>query len=218
MVKEKKEILDHKTHSKILACMAVAEYDNSSESYSADIAKKLNYHRANVEKHLNVLEKNSYVVLNKTLTPQIKNKKYYSINWPRLSEDFFYFIKNKTKGFASKDFNFFNKKALFKNPYFIELIKSSFYNNFKKNNSQLKTINEMFEEIFTQMIFYLPIHESDDIEKLSNKDAYAKEIILISQKINDYIIKNQYSVLDEFYERISRKRKLMNDGTPKKNK
>ena len=124
MVKEEKKTLDHKTHNKILTCMAVQEYDNNSEDYSKRIADELDFNRANVDQHLNTLEKEGYVIQNKET--QYKNKKLYSINWLKLSQDFFDFVKNETKGFAYKNFSLLEERSIVRNFYFIELIKSSF--------------------------------------------------------------------------------------------
>ncbi|MDP3026158.1 MAG: winged helix-turn-helix domain-containing protein [Nanoarchaeota archaeon] len=212
MGKEKKETLDHKTHNKILTYMAVQEYDNESESYSKDIAGKLNCNRANIDKHLDVLEEKGYVILNKET--QHKNKKLYSINWLKLSYDFFDFIKRETKGFAYKDFSLLNKRSLVRNFYFIELIKSSFYDNFRRYGNDVKTINEIFKEIFMQMIFYVPLDGDINMDDLSKKDVDAKEIMIFSRMIKNYIIENQSNSLDEFYTRIELKAKHMKEQTP----
>lgn len=214
MVKEEKKILDHKTHNKILTCMAVQEYDNNCEDYSKRIADELDFNRANVDKHLNTLEKEGYVIQNKET--QYKNKKLYSINWLRLSQDFFDFIKNETKGFAYKKFSLLEERSIVRNFYFTELIKSAFYDNFSRYGDDVKTINEIFKEIFMQMIFYLPLHNDGNMETLSKKDKDAKEIMIISQMINDYISENQSNSLDEFYTRIELKAKFVKEQTSKK--
>ena len=214
MVKEEKKTLDHKTHNKILTCMAVQEYDYNHEDYSKRIADELDCERANIDKHLDTLEKEGYVIQNEKT--QYRNKKLYSINWLKLSQDFFNFIKEETKGFAYKDFSRLEERSLVRNFYFIELIKSSFYDNFKRYGNEVKTIREIFREIFMQMIFYLPLHGDMNLDDLSKKDKDAKEIMDFSRLINDYIIENQSNSLDEFYTRIEQKAEAFKEQTSKK--
>jgi len=217
MVNEERDTVEHKTQNKILTAIAFTEYEEfGKQEYAAGIAKKIGLLRSSVSAQLTKLEEKKYVISNKK--KQHKNIKFYSVNWLKLSQDFFKYIESQTKRFP-----YLTRVTITKNKYFIEIVKSAFYMNFLYYNEDVKTINEIFKELLMQMVFYLPLHEEAqiiDLLKDSKNKQPIKNLIDFSKEVNEIIIDNQCDVLGEYYRRVGQERELEENtsGTSKKNK
>lgn len=207
MVKEDKETIEHKTHNKILLSMAFIGFEEKSESYAAKIANSIGLKRSDITQQLYKLEERKYVLLNPKRFH--KNLKKYSINWLKLSQDFFKFIESKTKRFP-----YLTRVTITKNKYFIELIKSAFYLNFHDYGKNVKIISEVFNEIFMQMIFYLPMHEEGymvELAKSSKNKVAINNLLDFNKEVYEIIVENQCDSIGEYYRRVTQEKMLEND-------
>lgn len=216
MVNEERATLEHKTHNKILTAISFTEYEEfGKEEYAANIAKKIGLVRSDVTVQLSKLEESGYVILNKKRYN--KNKRMYSVNWLKISQDFFKYIESQTKRFS-----YIERVTITKNKYFIEIVKSAFYMNFYYYKKDVKTINEIFKELFMQMIFYIPLHEEGmilDLLKISKNKQAIKNLIEFSEKVNEIVIENQCDVIGEYIRRVGQEKELEGtELTSKKNK
>jgi hypothetical protein len=213
MVNEQKDTIEHKTHNKILLSMAFKEYNEEKEDYAANISKEIGLVRSEVTMQLSNLAYNKYVILNPKRYH--KNLKMYSINWLKLSQDFFKFIESQTKRYS-----YITRVTITKNKYFIELIKSAFYLNFQLYKKKVKTIKEIFNELFMQMIFYTPVHTDIELIKMSKNNQKIKDLISFSEEVYDFVLENECDSIGEYYRRITQE-KMLEDKTTlisKKNK
>jgi DNA-binding transcriptional ArsR family regulator len=213
MVKEQRETIEHKTHNKILSAVAFKEFDEEKEDYAANIAKVIGLKRSDITQQLSKLEENNYVILNPKRYH--KNLKMYSINWLKLSQDFFKFIESQTKRYS-----YITRVTITKNKYFIELIKSAFYLNFQLYKKNVKTIKEIFNELFMQMIFYTPLHTDIELIKMSKNNPKIKDLISFTEEVYNFVLENECDSIGEYYRRITQE-KILEDKTTlisKKNK
>jgi hypothetical protein len=210
MVNIKRETLNHKSHNRIL--LAIGE----EKDYAASIGKKIGLERSDVKQQLDQLRETNYVILDDT--KQHKIKKYYSINWYQLSLEFFKYIENQTKRQS-----YATRLVIAKNKYFIELIKSAFaqnYDNYISHKTPIKTIEEIFNEIFMQMVFYLPPHHDAELKNMSKKNKKLNSFLEFTKELYDFVLTNQADSVGEFYRRVAEEKLLEEKptGRPKNKK
>ena len=206
----KRETLTHKSHNKIL--LAIGE----EKDYAASIGKKIGLERSDVKQQLDQLRKTNYVLLDET--KQHKNKKLYSINWYQLALDFFYYIEKQTKRQT-----YATRLVIAKNKYFIELLKSAFAQNYEdyiSHKTPIKTIEEIFNEIFMQMVFYLPPHHDAELKNMSKKNKKLKSFLEFTEELYNFVLTNQTDSVGEFYRRVAEEKLLEKEpaGRPKNKK
>src|SRR3989338_1608040 len=104
-------INDNKVYSEIILII------NKNKYTSTDLAQRLKKEQSPLARQLKFLHKKGYLILEKEKHQY--NKKLYSVNWYKISKEFFDYLKTQKSNIEIKE-------IYIKNKYFVNLLKELF--------------------------------------------------------------------------------------------
>ena len=121
-------INDNKVYSEIILII------NKNKYTSTDLAQRLKKEQSPLARQLKFLHKKGYLILEKEKHQY--NKKLYSVNWYKISKEFFDYLKTQKSNIEIKE-------IYIKNKYFVNLLKELF----GKYSVKPVTISRIFDQI-----------------------------------------------------------------------
>ena len=205
MVKKRVIPINNELSAKVLLTI------NTQKKYATEISRELNLPQPNIFRELKSLQEERFLIAHrKNNNP--KNKKVFSVDWDKICSKFVIFCIDKIKTYQKKFTN------IRRNKYIIELLKISFVENYllyKRNSLRLKTINEIFEDLFNQIIYHIPPHTHMDLVKKAKQERQLRLFLEFTRFLEKNISTHQADIVEEFYHQIVEDGIYM--GTSKKN-
>ena len=193
MVKIRLRIEKNELSGKVLLAI------NNKKRYGNNIANELKLPQPNVYRELLALTTEDYLIAhNEKNNPW--NKKLFSINWEKIGYRFNLFCMDRIRNKNTKYPNKFLK--IKKNKYLQKLLNISFEENYllyKEKKFPLGFIKDVFEDLFSQIIYHIPPHTHSDLIKKSKKDRDTKLFVEFSKFLVDNTSPKQADLIEEFY-------------------
>tara|TARA_Y100000034_G_scaffold129058_1_gene184801 strand:- start:1156 stop:1761 length:606 start_codon:yes stop_codon:yes gene_type:complete len=191
MVKLELPPIETEHHSKILLTIG------TGTDYASEIARKINIKQPTVKKHLKKLQECDYISETKN-TKKVKNRKFYKINWRRITSEYLTYLSNTTK----TKFKQVRKNVRF-NPYLQALLMKAFNDHAKyKDKENLKTIKKIFEKVTMQLIYHLPPHKDIDLIEKSKSNSELSRFLSFTEDVESKVAADFKDTIEEFYEDI----------------